>query len=140
MSKTITIALDAMGGDNGPSVCVPAAQEMCKRYPNLQLILVGRKENIEPLLNGASSSDRIRIVDAREVVAMDEPPADALRKKKNSSLRVSIDLVKSGEAEHRCADGDGAVCAENPSGYRSPRNYDRSAYHNGPLAYAGPRC
>jgi glycerol-3-phosphate acyltransferase PlsX len=112
MSKTITVALDAMGGDNGPAVCIPAAQEMCDRYPELYLILVGRKEDIEPLLNGSVSSERLRIVDAREVVTMDEPPADALRKKKNSSLRIAIDLVKSGEAEACVSAGNtGALMA-----------------------------
>jgi glycerol-3-phosphate acyltransferase PlsX len=112
MSKTITIALDAMGGDNGPTVCVPAAQEMCARNPELHLILVGRKEDIEPLLNGSIPSERMRIVDAREVVTMDEPPADALRKKKNSSLRVAIDLVKAGEAEACVSAGNtGALMA-----------------------------
>jgi glycerol-3-phosphate acyltransferase PlsX len=112
MSKTITIALDAMGGDNGPSVCVPAAQEMCERFPHLELVLVGRKENIEPLLNGKKSSERMRIVDAREIVTMDEPPADALRKKKDSSLRVAIDLVKAGEAQACVSAGNtGALMA-----------------------------
>ena len=112
MSKTITIALDAMGGDNGPAVCVPAAQAMCGRYPELHLILVGRKEDIKPLLNGSVSSEKMRIVDAREIVTMDEPPADALRKKKNSSLRVAIDLVKAGEAEACVSAGNtGALMA-----------------------------
>jgi glycerol-3-phosphate acyltransferase PlsX len=112
MSKTITVALDAMGGDNGPAVCIPAAQEMCDRYPELYLILVGRKEDIEPLLNGSVSSERLRIVDAREIVTMDEPPADSLRKKKNSSLRVAIDLVKTGEAEACVSAGNtGALMA-----------------------------
>ena len=112
MAKTITIALDAMGGDNGPSVCVPAAQEMCNRYPELHLILVGRSEDIEPLLNGSISSERLRIVDAREIVMMDEPPADALRKKKNSSLRIAIDLVKTEEADACVSAGNtGALMA-----------------------------
>jgi glycerol-3-phosphate acyltransferase PlsX len=112
MSKTIAIALDAMGGDSGPSVCVPAGQEMCSRYPDLNLILVGRREEIEPLLTGSVPSERIRVVDAREIVRMDEPPADALRKKKNSSLRVAIDLVKAGEAEACVSAGNtGALMA-----------------------------
>jgi glycerol-3-phosphate acyltransferase PlsX len=112
MSKTITIALDAMGGDSGPSVCVPAGQEMCSRYPDLNLILVGRREEIEPLLTGSVPSERIRVVDAREIVRMDEPPADALRKKKNSSLRVAIDLLKAGEAEACVSAGNtGALMA-----------------------------
>ena len=86
MVKTVTIALDAMGGDNGPAVCVPAAQEMAKRHSELQLVLVGQVEQITAYLSGSSS--RIDVLDAREIVTMDEPPADALRKKKNSSLRV----------------------------------------------------
>ena len=112
MAKIVTIALDAMGGDNGPAVVVPAAQDMCERHPDLKLILVGRKEDIEPLLPSNPFGDRLTVVDAREVVAMDEPPADALRKKKNSSLRVSINLVKSGDADACVSAGNtGALMA-----------------------------
>ena len=109
-SARVRVALDSMGGDSGPAVCVPAAQEMLAANPALELILVGQTEAIQPLLNG--SSDRLRVVDAREVVAMDEPPADALRKKKNSSLRIAIDLVKSGEADACVSAGNtGALMA-----------------------------
>ena len=112
MAKIVTIALDAMGGDNGPAVVVPAAQDMCERHPGLKLILVGRKEDIEPLLSSNPFGDRLTVVDAREVVAMDEPPADALRKKKNSSLRVAINLVKSGDADACVSAGNtGALMA-----------------------------
>jgi glycerol-3-phosphate acyltransferase PlsX len=112
MAKNVTIALDAMGGDNGPAVCVPAALEMCRRHAELSLILVGRKEDIEPLMPGNPFGKRLTIVDAREVVAMDEKPADALRKKKNSSLRVAIDLVKT-DAVDACvsAGNTGALMA-----------------------------
>jgi len=101
-----------MGGDNGPTMCIPAAQEMCARHPGLALILVGQSEVIEPLLNGAHADGRISVVDAREIVSMDEPPADALRKKKNSSLRVAIDLVKEGTADACVSAGNtGALMA-----------------------------
>jgi len=110
MPDNVTIALDAMGGDNGPGVCVPAAERMCARHPGLKLLLVGRKEDIEPHIKGSSAA--LEVVDAREVVAMDEPPAEALRKKKNSSLRVAVDLVKSGDADACVSAGNtGALMA-----------------------------
>ncbi|MGI9291441.1 MAG: phosphate acyltransferase PlsX [Gammaproteobacteria bacterium] len=103
MSNSVKVALDAMGGDAGPSACVPAAEKVLATNKNLTLYLVGQEEKIRPLLNGSGSrfGDRLQVIDAREVVAMDESPADALRKKKNSSLRVAIDMVKAGEA-HAC--------------------------------------
>lgn len=112
MAKTLTVAIDAMGGDHGPSVIVPAARNMCERYPDLHLLLVGRAEEIEPLLQSGPATTRLRIVDAREVVNMDEPAADALRKKKNSSLRVAIDMVKQGDADACVSAGNtGALMA-----------------------------
>jgi glycerol-3-phosphate acyltransferase PlsX len=112
MAKTLTVAIDAMGGDHGPSVIVPAARNMCERYPDLHLVLVGRTEEIEPLLQSGPATTRLRIVDAREVVNMDEPAADALRKKKNSSLRVAIDMVKQGDADACVSAGNtGALMA-----------------------------
>ena len=110
MGKPVKVALDAMGGDLGPQMVVPAALEMLKEHPNLELTLVGQQEVITPLLNGAS--DRVHVLDAREVVAMDEPPADALRKKKDSSLRRSIDLVKEGVTDASVSAGNtGALMA-----------------------------
>ncbi len=112
MGKPVKVALDAMGGDSGPSVCVPAAQQILKHNPDLELILVGQQEVIATFLNGSSTQDRLRVVDAREVVAMDEPPAEALRKKKNSSLRIAINLVKNGEADACVSAGNtGALMA-----------------------------
>jgi phosphate acyltransferase len=112
MAKILTVAIDVMGGDHGPSVIVPAARNMCRRYPDLHLLLVGRAEEIEPLLQSEPATTRLRIVDAREVVNMDEPAADALRKKKNSSLRVAIDMVKQGDADACVSAGNtGALMA-----------------------------
>ncbi len=95
-----TIALDAMGGDHGPAVVVPAALRALEAHPDLTLILVGRPEAVEAELkrHGAGGGDRLRLHPATQVVAMDEAPSHALRSKKDSSMRVAIDLVKCGEA------------------------------------------
>ena len=102
-----------MGGDIGVAVCVPAGLTLARQRHELSLILVGQTEKIEPLLQGFEDIEsRVRIVDAREVVGMDESPADALRKKKNSSLRVAIDLVRRGEADACVSAGNtGALMA-----------------------------
>lgn len=102
-----------MGGDIGAAVCVPAGLTLARQRHELSLILVGQTEKIEPLLQGFEDIEsRVRIVDAREVVGMDESPADALRKKKNSSLRFAIDLVRRGEADACVSAGNtGALMA-----------------------------
>jgi glycerol-3-phosphate acyltransferase PlsX len=110
----ITIALDAMGGDHGVSVTVPAALVTLKHQPALKLILVGQRETIETELgrHRATSSDRIAIHHASEIVGMDEPPAQALRNKKDSSMRVAINLVKEGAAQAAVSAGNtGALMA-----------------------------
>lgn len=97
----ICIALDAMGGDYGPSVVVPAALDALATYPNLQLILVGEQSVLAKELKLHSNTfneDRLRIHHASEQVFMDDSPAVALRTKKDSSMRVAINLVKTGEA------------------------------------------
>ncbi|MEK7733906.1 MAG: phosphate acyltransferase, partial [Pseudomonadota bacterium] len=73
----ITIALDAMGGDHGPSVTVPAALAALEHEPDIKLILVGQREAIEAELarQRAGESARLAIHHAAEIVAMDEPPA-----------------------------------------------------------------
>jgi phosphate acyltransferase len=106
----ITVAVDCMGGDHGPHVTVPAALEFQARQPDVEIILVGLREAIERELVGKSS--RARVHPASEVVTMDEPPAQALRYKKDSSMRVAVNLVKNGEA-HACvsAGNTGALMA-----------------------------
>lgn len=103
-----------MGGDHGPSVVVPASLAALSRDPSLRIILVGLTDQIQPHLGNSSAryGDRIVVRAATQVVAMDEKPQDALRKKKDSSLRVAIDLVKAGEA-HACvsAGNTGALMA-----------------------------
>ena len=100
---SVTVAVDAMGGDHGPAVTVPSSLAFLEETPGASVVLVGRREAIDPLLARSRSpaKDRIRVRDATEVVGMDEPPADALRRKKDSSMRVAITLVRDGEA-HGC--------------------------------------
>jgi glycerol-3-phosphate acyltransferase PlsX len=113
-SAPITIAVDAMGGDHGPSVTVPASISVLRDEPSLRIVLVGIPEQIEPYLrsHAAALGDRLTVRAATQVVGMDEKPQDALRKKKDSSMRVAIDLVKSGEASACVSAGNtGALMA-----------------------------
>jgi glycerol-3-phosphate acyltransferase PlsX len=109
----VTIAVDVNGGDEGADVSVPAALSMLRQYADLRLILVGRRESIEPLVTGHGAvNERVRIEDARQIVEMCESPGDALRKKKDSSMRVAINLVKDGQADACVSAGNtGALMA-----------------------------
>jgi len=113
MSRQITIALDAMGGDVGPSVVVPAALDFLRRDQDAALILVGREEKLQPYVGAAATlGERLRIHPASQEVAMDELPSKALRGKKDSSMRVAIDLVRAGEADACVSAGNtGALMA-----------------------------
>lgn len=101
MNNPINIALDAMGGDHGPCVVVPGAISALKQHKNLHLILVGDEGEINSHLDagkGGKFKDRITVKHATQKVEMDESPAQALRSKKDSSMRVAINLVKEKEA------------------------------------------
>jgi glycerol-3-phosphate acyltransferase PlsX len=103
-----------MGGDHGPSVTVPAALHFMRVDRDTRIVLVGRAEAIEPHLGTALAEfgERLRIQRASEVVGMDEAPALAMRNKKDSSMRVAVDLVKSGEAQAAVSAGNtGALMA-----------------------------
>ena len=109
---TARVAIDCMGGDHGPSVTVPAALRFLDDHPAVSLILVGREEALQPLLGKWAGNSRLRVVHASEVVEMDESPALALRNKKDSSMRVAINLVKNGEADACVSAGNtGALMA-----------------------------
>ena len=91
-----------MSGDLGAEVVVRAAAATLDRYANVDLLLVGDRSELKDLVTRiVGDNDRLKIVHASEVVEMSEPPADALRKKKDSSMRVAINLVKEGAA-HAC--------------------------------------
>ncbi|HID81299.1 MAG TPA: phosphate acyltransferase PlsX [Chromatiales bacterium] len=103
------IALDAMSGDHGPGVIVPAALKALHEFDDIELILVGDESQLTPL---TGNNTRLCIQHASQVVDMDEAPAQALRGKKDSSMRVSINLVKSGEADACVSAGNtGALMA-----------------------------
>ena len=110
----VTLAIDAMGGDHGTTVTIPAAVEYLKQYPGDTIILVGIPVAIESELGalGVQAGPHLRIHPASEVVGMDEQPQSALRGKKDSSMRVSINLVKSGDAQACISAGNtGALMA-----------------------------
>jgi phosphate acyltransferase len=103
-----------MGGDHGPSVTIPACISALESNPDLNLILVGRSRDIEDHLGTGKSrfKTRLHIQQASEIVGMDESPGLALRNKKDSSMRVAINLVKSGDAQACVSAGNtGALMA-----------------------------
>lgn len=110
-----TIALDAMGGDHGVSVVAAAAHKFLQRNSKVNLILVGDSARIQEqfsLLHLKIDDSRLSIHHASQVVAMDEAPSSALRNKKDSSMRVAIDLVKQGKANACVSAGNtGALMA-----------------------------
>lgn len=109
---TTRIAVDCMGGDHGPSVTVPAVTRFLSEHSAAQLILVGQEEVLRPMLGSLASDPRVRLVHASQVVGMDESPQLALRNKKDSSMRVAINLVKNGEADACVSAGNtGALMA-----------------------------
>ena len=111
---SVTVAVDAMGGDYGPPVTVPACFAFLEALPQARVVLVGALAPLEAALAKAQPQirDRITIRAATEVVDMDEPPADALRRKKDSSMRVAINLVKDGTANACVSAGNtGALMA-----------------------------
>ena len=113
MSQKI-IALDAMGGDHGPSVTVPAARTAIKEIPDISLVLVGDESQLNAEIErlGLQKESRLSIHHASEVVGMDESPAIALKKKKDSSMRVAIDLVKNQQVQACVSAGNtGALMA-----------------------------
>jgi glycerol-3-phosphate acyltransferase PlsX len=119
-----------MGGDHGPSVTVPAALAALRRDPDLRVTLVGLNEPIRGLLNGAAAPllERVSVRETTQVVTMDEKPQDALRKKKDSSMRVAIDLVKSGAADACVSAGNtGALMATGRFVLKTIEGIDRPA-------------
>src|SRR5436190_10077309 len=103
-----------MGGDHGPHVTVPAALGFQARLADVDMVLVGLRDALEAELaaRGVAAGPRLRLHHASEVVASDEPPVQAMRYKMDSSMRVAVNLVKSGEA-HACvsAGNTGALMA-----------------------------
>ncbi len=110
----ITIAIDVHGGDTGVSVTVPAALSALASKPDLSILLVGQEDAITSELGKHSNhySDRLEVHHASQIVGMEESPATALRGKKDSSMRVAVNLVKDGRANACVSAGNtGALMA-----------------------------
>jgi phosphate acyltransferase len=110
----ITLSIDAMGGDHGPHVTVPAALKILAEDDQLNIVLVGLEDAIQAELKAHKSSigPRLRIHHASQVVLMEESPQSALKNKKDSSMRVAINLVKNGETNACVSAGNtGALMA-----------------------------
>jgi len=112
--REITIAIDAMGGDHGPHVTVKAALDFLSKNSDVNIVLVGLSDaiNAELKVNKTSAGTRLRVHHASEVVTMDDSLPVALRTKKDSSMRVTADIVKRGEADAGVSAGNtGALMA-----------------------------
>src|SRR3974377_655279 len=135
-----TVAIDCMGGDHGPHVTGPAALNFLKSNSDVDIVLVGLRDAIEAELKarGGKTGPRLRILHASEVVAMDESPARALRSKKDSSIRVAVDLVKNGGA-HACvsAGNTGALMAISRFVLKTLPGIDRPALISGLASLRG---
>jgi len=110
----VTLAIDCMGGDFGPSVTLPAARQFLRDDPYASVLLVGLADAVEAEASRLAGEfpSRVRFVSATQVVEMHEAPASALRAKKDSSMRVAIDQVKSGDAQAAVSAGNtGALMA-----------------------------
>ncbi|WP_148714695.1 phosphate acyltransferase PlsX [Chitinolyticbacter meiyuanensis] len=126
----ITVAVDAMGGDHGTHVTVPAVLRFLDDHPDVNVVLVGLPDAIEAELKASRKQcgPRLRIHAATEVVAMDEAPQSALKNKKDSSMRVAINLVKSGEASACVSAGNtGALMATARFVLKTIRGIERPA-------------
>ncbi|MFA7625311.1 MAG: phosphate acyltransferase, partial [Pusillimonas sp.] len=99
--SSIRIAVDCMGGDVGLPVTVTAAYQFAQRYPDTRFLLAGDPAAIEAQLAqlGCAQSDWYQVLPASEVVLMDDPVEVALRRKKDSSMRVAVQAVKDGLAD-----------------------------------------
>ncbi|PVZ69050.1 phosphate acyltransferase PlsX [Pelagibaculum spongiae] len=117
-----------MSGDHGPRIILPAALEILKKYPDIRLILVGHEDKLRAELPDTPFADRLVIHHAEQVVEMDDSVSVALRSKKQSSMRVAINLVKEGKAAACVSAGNtGALMAVSRFVLKTIRGIDRPA-------------
>lgn len=100
-----------MGGDFGPRITVPACLRALASNPHLKILLVGQPDSISPLLanQNAELISRLRVIPAEHIVANDAKPSQAIRASKGTSMRVALDLVKTGEAQACVSAGNTGV-------------------------------
>jgi phosphate acyltransferase len=126
----VTLAVDAMGGDSGPRITVPAIVQALKAQQDLRVLLFGRQSEIQSFLPPASEipPERLVVTHCDEVIGMAESPSTALRSKKNSSLRLMLEAVRSGEADGCVSAGNtGALMAISRHVLRTTDCIDRPA-------------
>jgi phosphate acyltransferase len=99
--RKFTVALDAMGGDFGPHISLPASYKSLQRHPNLLIIIVGNEQAITPFLKQYQLLEhpRVKFVHAPETISMEDDPVSVLRHRVQSSMLVALQLVESGEAD-----------------------------------------
>ncbi|HEX4869358.1 MAG TPA: phosphate acyltransferase PlsX [Moraxellaceae bacterium] len=127
---SIAIAVDAMGGDFGPRVTVPASLAVLREHPSLRLTLVGDEAQITPFLSRLAAAERARVsvLHTTEVVTMDDKVAVALRQKKQSSMRLAINLVHEKSVQACVSAGNtGALMAVSRFVLKTHANIDRPA-------------
>jgi glycerol-3-phosphate acyltransferase PlsX len=119
-----------MSGDLGAEVVVRAAAATLEKYANIELIIVGDQVELQDLVTRiVGENPRLKIVHASEIVEMSEPPVDALRKKKDSSMRVAINLVKDGSVDACVSSGNtGALMATSKFVLKMLPGIDRPAF------------
>ena len=100
MSETVRVAVDAMGGDNAPGEIVKGAVEAVQAENDIKVFLVGRQDAVNAeLAKYTYDKEKIEVVHAEEVIEMAEPPVNAIRKKKQSSLVIGMNMIKHQEAD-----------------------------------------
>lgn len=100
MSETVRVAVDAMGGDNAPGEIVKGAVQAVQAEKDIKVFLVGRQDAVNAeLAKYTYDKEKIEVVHAKEVIEMAEPPVNAIRKKKQSSLVIGMNMIKHQEAD-----------------------------------------
>ena len=127
MNNYLTLSLDVMSGENDPDASILGALDLLSSREDIKLILVGDSESIKNKITNADQN-RIEIIHTDEIIEMDDSPLDALRKKKNSSMRVAIDLVRDKKAQACISSGNtGALLAISKNSLKTLPTIDRPA-------------
>ena len=127
MSEFITLSLDVMSGEKDPEASINAALNLLKIRTDVKIFLVGDKDIIEKQISG-KTGNRLQILHAKEIVQMNDPPIVVLRQKKQSSMRLAINLVKDGEAQACVSSGNtGALMAISKYVLKTIPSIDRPA-------------
>lgn len=129
MSQHLTIALDAMGGDNAPEIVIDGVVIACERFPNAQFLLFGDRRRIDPLLSKQRHiSQKVVVRHTEQFVSSEEKPSVALRQGRESSMQLAINAVREGEAEAVVSAGNtGALMAMSKISLKTLSGIDRPA-------------